>query len=40
LSFAGLKPQQIRTGVEIIGKVAAAELANARPSDEPVPAMV
>jgi len=40
LSFAGLTPQQIRAGLEILGKVAAAELSNARPSDEPVPAMV
>jgi 2-aminoadipate transaminase len=40
LSFAGLAPQQIRAGLEIIGKLAAAELANARPSDEPVSAMV
>jgi len=40
LSFAGLAPQQIRDGLEIIGKLAAAELASARPSDEPVSAMV
>jgi DNA-binding transcriptional MocR family regulator len=40
LSFAGLAPQQIRAGLEIIGKLAAADLASARPSDEPAPAMV
>ncbi|MFZ1147436.1 MAG: PLP-dependent aminotransferase family protein [Bryobacteraceae bacterium] len=40
LSFAGLEPQQIRAGLEIIGKLAAAELASARPSDEPATAMV
>jgi 2-aminoadipate transaminase len=40
LSFAGLAPQQIRAGLEIIGKLAAAELASARPSGDPVTAMV
>jgi DNA-binding transcriptional MocR family regulator len=40
LSFAGLEPRQIRDGLAIIGKLAAAELASARPSDEPATAMV
>jgi DNA-binding transcriptional MocR family regulator len=40
LSFAGLEPRQIRDGLAIVGKLAAAELASARPSGEPVPAMV
>jgi hypothetical protein len=40
LSFAGLAPQQIRDGLAIIGKLAAAELAGANPSGEPVTAMV
>ena len=40
LSFAGLEPRQIRDGLAIIGKLAAAELASARPGGEPVPAMV
>jgi 2-aminoadipate transaminase len=35
LSFAGLAPQQIRAGLEIIGKLAAAELASASLSVEP-----
>ncbi|MGA2038368.1 MAG: PLP-dependent aminotransferase family protein [Bryobacteraceae bacterium] len=40
LSFAGLEPRQIRDGLAIIGDLAAAELASARPSGEPAPAMV
>jgi len=40
LSFAGLDPRQIRDGLAMIGKLAAAELANARPSDEPAQAVV
>jgi DNA-binding transcriptional MocR family regulator len=40
LSFAGLAPQQIRDGLAIIGKLAAAELASVQPSGEPAPAMV
>jgi 2-aminoadipate transaminase len=40
LSFAGLAPRQIRDGLAIIGKLAAAELASAQPSGEPAPAMV
>jgi len=40
LSFAGLEPQQIRDGLAIIGQLAAAELASARPSGEPATAMV
>jgi 2-aminoadipate transaminase len=40
LSFAGLEPQQIRDGLAIIGKLAAAELASAQPSSEPATAMV
>jgi 2-aminoadipate transaminase len=40
LSFAGLEPQQIRDGLAIIGKLAAAELSSAQPSSEPATAMV
>ena len=40
LSFAGLAPQQIRDGLAIIGKLAAAELASALPTGEPATAMV
>ncbi|MGB7760140.1 MAG: PLP-dependent aminotransferase family protein [Bryobacteraceae bacterium] len=40
LSFAGLAPQQIRDGLAVIGKLAAAELASGHPSGEPVTAMV
>jgi DNA-binding transcriptional MocR family regulator len=40
LSFAGLEPRQIRDGLAIIGELAAAELASARPSGEPATAMV
>ena len=40
LSFAGLEPGQIRAGLAVIGKLAAAELETARPAGEPAPAMV
>jgi 2-aminoadipate transaminase len=40
LSFACLEPQQILKGLEILGRVAAAELAGAAGRFEPVPAMV
>ena len=40
LSFAGLKPEEIRRGLAILGRLVAAELASAVPSAEPAPAMV
>jgi 2-aminoadipate transaminase len=40
LSFAGLTPDDIRKGIEILGRIVAAELAGARQSFEPAPAMV
>jgi DNA-binding transcriptional MocR family regulator len=40
LSFAGLPPDQIRKGLEILGRVAAAEIANAARGFEPSPALV
>ena len=40
LSFAGLPPEEIRRGLEILGKVVAGELEGARPDLEPAPAMV
>jgi len=40
LSFAGLRPEQIRKGLEILGRVAAADLARSSAQIEPVPAMV
>jgi 2-aminoadipate transaminase len=40
LSFAGLAPEQIRQGLEILGRVVARELGMAASSREPVSAMV
>jgi 2-aminoadipate transaminase len=40
LSFAGLPPEQIRTGLEILGRMVANELRSATQNFEPVPAMV
>jgi 2-aminoadipate transaminase len=40
LSFAGLAPEQIRKGLEILGRVAAAEIENAAQGAEPSPALV
>jgi 2-aminoadipate transaminase len=40
LSFAGLTPEQIRTGLAILGRTIAAELENTVPNYEPSPAMV
>jgi 2-aminoadipate transaminase len=40
LSFAGLPPEEIRRGVAVLGRVAAAELEAASRSFEPAPAMV
>jgi DNA-binding transcriptional MocR family regulator len=40
LCFAGLTPERIREGIEILGKLATAELANAQAGGEPAPAMV
>jgi DNA-binding transcriptional MocR family regulator len=40
LSFAGLTPDQIRTGLAILGKVTKAELEAFSRSVEPSPAMV
>jgi 2-aminoadipate transaminase len=40
LSFAGLRPEQIRTGLKILGQVVARELESARRNFEPAPAMV
>ncbi len=40
LSFAGLDPNQIRTGLEVFGRIVAAELARAPDQTEPAPAMV
>jgi 2-aminoadipate transaminase len=40
LSFAGLPPDQIRSGLAVLGRIFAAELENASRSFEPAPAMV
>jgi 2-aminoadipate transaminase len=42
LSFAGLRPEKIRTGLSILGKIFAIEFDRLRhaPTDEPAPAMV
>jgi 2-aminoadipate transaminase len=40
LSFAGLDPEEIRKGLEILGRIAAAELDSALRNREPAPAMV
>jgi 2-aminoadipate transaminase len=40
LCFAGLTPERIREGLEILGRLAAAELASAQVGGEPAPAMV
>ena len=40
LSFAGLPPEQIRSGLAILGRIVAGELASASRSFEPAPAMV
>jgi len=40
LSFAGLTPQQIRSGLGILGRTVASELQNAARNYEPSPAMV
>lgn len=40
LSFAGLPPEQIRSGLEILGKLIAGEIEKARRNFEPAPAMV
>jgi len=40
LSFAGLAPEQIRTGLAILGRIVSGELESAFRSFEPSPAMV
>jgi 2-aminoadipate transaminase len=40
LSFAGLTPEQIRSGLGILGRTVASELENAARNYEPSPAMV
>jgi 2-aminoadipate transaminase len=40
LSFAGLPPEEIRRGVAVLGRIAAAEVEAASQSFEPAPAMV
>jgi DNA-binding transcriptional MocR family regulator len=40
LSFAGLRPEEIRRGVEILGTVVRAELESSANRYEPSPAMV
>jgi 2-aminoadipate transaminase len=40
LSFAGLAPEQIRSGLAILGRTIGAELENAKRNYEPSPAMV
>jgi 2-aminoadipate transaminase len=40
LSFAGLPPEQIRCGLEILGRIVSEELARVRENVEPAPAMV
>jgi 2-aminoadipate transaminase len=40
LSFAGLAPEQIRTGLAILGRIVSGELESASRSFEPSPAMV
>jgi len=40
LSFAGLTPEQIRKGIEILGRVVAEELEEAAQGFDPVPALV
>jgi 2-aminoadipate transaminase len=40
LSFAGLPPEEIRRGVAVLGRIAAAEMEAASQSFEPAPAMV
>ncbi|MGA7241081.1 MAG: PLP-dependent aminotransferase family protein [Bryobacteraceae bacterium] len=40
LSFAGLPPEEIRRGVAVLGRIAAAEMDAASQSFEPAPAMV
>ena len=40
LSFAGLPPDQIRAGLEILGRVVAGELGSANEASEPAPAIV
>lgn len=40
LSFAGLAPEQIRSGLEILGRLVTGELESARRNFEPAPAMV
>jgi len=40
LSFAGLEPEEIRSGLEILGKIASGEIEGASRSSEPAPAMV
>jgi 2-aminoadipate transaminase len=40
LSFAGLTPEQIRSGLAVLGRVFSGEVAAASESFEPAPAMV
>jgi 2-aminoadipate transaminase len=40
LSFAGLEPDEIRRGIEILGKIVRGEIASSSRSSEPAPAMV
>ena len=40
LSFAGLRPEEIREGLAILGQIVAGELASASLNREPAPAMV
>ena len=40
LSFAGLRPEEIRAGLAILGRIVGGELASSRQGSEPAPAMV
>jgi DNA-binding transcriptional MocR family regulator len=40
LSFAGLEPEQIRTGLAVLGKIVAEELGNVSRNVEPSSALV
>jgi 2-aminoadipate transaminase len=40
LSFAGLEPEEIRSGLEILGRIVSGEIESSSRSSEPAPAMV
>jgi 2-aminoadipate transaminase len=40
LSFAGLAPEQIRSGLEVLGRIVSAGMETAARSFDPAPAMV